>query len=114
MSKKLIQFRYFGDGTEFEDLNYPKSLEKSSLQTGEIFYDYMPIAQLGIQSVPGLKFYLNDSTEPIIVGSSGIYDLMANGTLKITKLQFDISGLNRIEKERNNYLIIDILYGEEE
>lgn len=113
MSKSLIQFRYYGDGAEFEDMNYPAVLTQTDLQKGEIFYDYMPIAQLGIQTIPGVKFYLNDSTEPIIIGNSGVYDLMADGTLKITKLQFDISGLRRIEKERNNYLIIDILYGEE-
>jgi hypothetical protein len=35
----------------------------------------MPIVQLGIQSVPGTKFYLNGSNNPIIIGNTGIYEL---------------------------------------
>lgn len=110
MSKNLIQFRYFGDGHED---NFPRTATAAEFQSGEVFYDYLPIAQLGIQTLPGVKFYLNDSTFPIVIGNSGIYDLMADGTLKITKLQFDADGLARVAKETNNYLIVDILYGRE-
>lgn len=110
MSKNLIQFRYFGENNSE---NYPTTVGAIDYQSGEVFYDYLPIVQLGIQTIPGVKFYLNDSTYPIVIGNSGVYDLMADGTLKITKLQFDKDGLERIAKERNNYLIIDILYGKE-
>lgn len=110
MSKNLIQFRYFGEN---HPENYPSAAETTDYESGEIFYDYSPIVQLGIQTLPGVKFYLNDSTDPIVIGNSGIYDLMADGTLKITKLQFDADSLNRIEQGFNNYLIIDILYGKE-
>lgn len=111
MSKNVIQFRYFGDNQED---NFPATITKAQLNSGAIFYNYLPIAQIGIQTLPGIKFYLNDSTNPIIIGNSGVYDLMSDGTLKITKLDFDLTGLERIERDRNNYLIIDILYGEEE
>ncbi len=110
MSKNLIQFRYFGEG---HAENYPLAATAEDYQKGEIFYDYSPIVQLGIQTLPGVKFYLNDSTDPIVIGNSGIYDLMADGTLKITKLQFDADGLARIEQGLNSYLIVDILYGKE-
>ena len=111
MAKNLIQFRYFGEGSEN---NYPINATKQDFSTGDVFIDYLPIAQLGIQTLPGVKFYLNESVYPIIVGHSGIYDLMATGTLKITKLEFDLSSLERISEEQNSYLIVDILYGEEE
>ena len=109
MARNLIQLRYYGDNDE---RNLPRELTKESLSTGEAFYNYLPIRQLGVQTIPGVKFYLNDSVFPIIMGNSGIYDLMSTGTLRIGKLDFDPSSLSRIEKNANNYLIIDILYGE--
>ena len=110
MSKNLMQFRYFGDGHEE---NFPLTATAEDFQSGEVFYDYLPITQLGIQTLPGVKFYLNDSTDPVVINGSGIYDLMADGTLKITKLQFDSDGLQRITDSLNSYLIVDILYGKE-
>ena len=65
--------------------------------------------QIGIQSMPGVKFYLNNSTEPITIGSTGIYELDLEGYAEITNLAFDIKGLERIDNNPNAYLIVDII-----
>ncbi len=114
MAKNLAQIRYFGTSEENRKKNFPRAVEKNDFVTGQVFYDYAPITQIGIQTVPGAKFYLNDSTDAVVIGGSGVYDLMADGTLRITKIQFDLTTLERIDKNENNYLIVDILYGEEE
>ena len=75
----------------------------------------MPVIQLGIQSLPGTKFYLNNSNDPIIIGNTGIYELDLNGLSEITAISFDRASINAIATNQNGYLIVDILYedGEE-
>jgi hypothetical protein len=77
--KKIMQFRYFGDN---DDKNFPKGLSANDLTGGEIFNDYVPITQLGIQAPPGTIFYLNAPTKSdnsIIMGNSGLYELNLEG-----------------------------------
>jgi hypothetical protein len=111
MSKKIKQFRFYGDNNE---KNYPSNRDKSQYQSGQVFSDLevFPISQLGIQGPPGTKFYLNGSVNPLTIGVSGIYDLDIKNGARITSLEFDRDSLNRIEN--NSYLFIDILYGEED
>jgi predicted nucleic acid-binding Zn-ribbon protein len=52
--------------------------------------------QIGIQTMPGVKFYLNNSIEPIIVGSTGIYELNVENLTEITALSFDTTSINMI------------------
>ena len=80
--------------------------------TGTAFANYMPLNQLGIQGPPGTKFYLNGSVYPIIIGASGIFDLDIKNGARVTQLQFDQDDLRRVTE--NNFLIIDMLYGEED
>ena len=106
MANKIRQFRYYGENNS---LNYPSSLTGIQLISGAAFQDCYPISQLGIQSVPGTKFYLNGDKFPIIIGASGIYDLDIKNGFRITQLQFAKEWIEKIEN--NNYmLIVDILY----
>ena len=90
MAKYLMQFRYYGNSSDGK--NYPSSITKNSLISGSYFISYKPnatsIASLGIQTLPGVKFYLNNSqVDPIIIGPSGIYELGIDENYEITGLQ---------------------------
>lgn len=125
MSKRIAQFRYFGDGDiivngfsqnalykHISD-NYTSAINKSVLADGSIFVNYTPIIQLGVQTLPGTKFYLNANTFPIIVGASGIYELdLSETSTIISSLMFDVTSLELISRNPDGYLIIDIVYEE--
>lgn len=108
MAKQIKQFRYYEQGNTAK--NYPSNISLSNLASGSIFSKYMPVVQLGIQSLPGTKFYLNNSNDPIIIGNTGIYELDLNGLSEITAIEFDRQSINAIATNTNAYLIVDILY----
>lgn len=108
MAKQIMQFRYYA---EQNGKNQPKNLSQPKLTSGSIFSNYYPITQLGIQALPGTKFYLNNSTTPIIIGSTGIYELDLEGLSEINSLSFDATSISSINKNDNAYLIIDIICG---
>lgn len=110
MSKKIKQFRWYGndDSRNFPTASIDDYVNGSVFSNAKVY----PIAQLGIQGPPGLKFYLNGSVNPIIIGASGIYDLEIKKGARVTGLEFDKQSLERIASY--NYLIVDILYGEED
>jgi predicted nucleic acid-binding Zn-ribbon protein len=61
--------------------------------------------------LPGVKFYLNNSVEPIVVGSTGIYELNVENLTEITALTFDTISINMINDTPSlSYIIVDILY----
>ena len=110
MAKKVAQVRYYAETSEN---NYSVLGEKPNyrnLLSGSIFSQYAPIVQLGIQTLPGTKFYLNGSNNPIIVGNTGIYELNVQGMTEISSLQFDSTSLSLINSNNNAYLIVDMLY----
>lgn len=109
MAKQIMQFRYYAEGNS---KNQPKTISKAKLATGSIFANYLPITQLGIQALPGTKFYLNNSITPIIIGSTGIYELDLEGLSEITNLSFEGLSVEAINKNNNAYLIIDVICGE--
>lgn len=117
MAKYLMQFRYYGDSSDGK--NYPSEIKKDSLASGSYLINSKPsatsIASLGIQTLPGVKFYLNNSQiDPIIIGPSGIYELGINENYEITGLQFDRKSLDLIDANSGAYLIIDVVYNVEE
>lgn len=111
MAKKIGQFRYYGEN---DSRNYPASINSVNLQSGNIFSQYIPIVQLGIQTIPGVEFTLNDATSPMVVGMTGIYELNVDGLSRISSIRFKTESLNVVRQNPNAYLIIDFLYEKEE
>ena len=107
MAKQIMQFRYYGENSS---KNYPSEIQFQNLKDGTIFTKYCPIKQLGIQTMPGVKFSLNRSSDSIIVGSTGIYELNASNLAEINSLAFDYTSLNMINKNDQAYIIVDIMY----
>lgn len=116
MGKILKQFRYYGKNN---DNNFPSDLDSDKLM-GSAFIlqgnEFAPIVALGVQTIPGLKFYLNEAIDPIIVGNSGIYQLELINNYEINKLSFDKKSVENLIDDSSNsaYLIIDIIYETEE
>ena len=105
MANKIIQYRYYSDENPN---NYPVNSVYKDYVQGVIFAQTMPILQLGIQTIPGAKFRLNTG-DPIIIGSTGIYELDLNNKTEITSLTFDADTMLAIQN-LNAYLIIDVVY----
>lgn len=106
MANKLRQYRFEGIGSNKNyNIDDPKDLV-----TGDFISNYIPIIQLGIQALPGTRFYLNEIHEPIIIGETGIFELELKGVTEISKIQFDCVSLNRIAKKESAILIIDTIY----
>ena len=125
-TKKVTQLRFFGNTNAYLntsdrdviyhqlDENQPNSLSSIDLSSGDVFLDYVPIIQLGIQALPGTKFNLNANLEPIIIGTSGMYELdLSNSSGVLTSLTFEKESLDQIDKNPDGYLIIDIVYQED-
>lgn len=110
MAKKLTQFRWYGVGNQ----NNSPAATLEDYANGSVFKGVYPIAQLGIQALPGTKFYLNGSVKPIVIGVSGIYDLDIKNGARVTGLSFSNQSLEAISENTTNFLIVDILYGEED
>ncbi len=108
MAKHIMQFRYYKKDNEN---NQPEGISKETLKSGDIFTKYLPFTQIGIQALPGTRFYLNSNLEnPIIIGSTGIYELELEGVSKINSLKFEGKSLDLIESNNNVGLIIDVIY----
>lgn len=133
MARKIKQFRYYREDDTEKRRNYPYKIveeldgagnvtdrvwrsliNKSNLQSGAIFSDYMPAVQIGIQTVPGVKFNLNNSYSPITIGFSGIYELNVDNFTEITSIKFEKDSLDMIDNDEDTYLFIDIIYEEED
>ena len=109
MAKTVRQYRYYSQGS---GQNQPLDITKKSLINGQIFEttNCYPILQLGIQTMPGTKFYLNGNIDPVIVGHTGIYELDMENEIEIVRLTFNKKSMDLIDANENSYLIIDILY----
>lgn len=110
--KQIKQFRYYGARNA---KNQPTELSKANLVSGSAFANNMPIIQLGIQSLPGTQFYLNGSRNPIIIGTTGIFELDLNGIAEINALSFDGKSIDVIANANQSqptsaFLIVDIIY----
>lgn len=108
MAKQIRQFRYYGLGN---GNNQPSEITQEELVKGTFITGISSITQLGIQTLPGTRFYLNNATNdsPIIVGSTGIYELDIEGISSITEMHFDQESIELIEKNESAYLIIDMI-----
>lgn len=108
--KQIKQFRYYHSTS---DNNYPTGYSSYSgmLVNGNIFDNLGPISHIGIQGVPGTKFYLNESQYPIEIGYTGIYELDLGGYGHIYAIRFDKTDLQTKYTNTNSArLFIDIVY----
>ena len=112
MARKIEQIRYYSE--DEKNRNQPKGLKMNKLVSGSVFSGKYPIVQLGIQSLPGVKFYLNHGTSPIVLGYTGIYDLELDGMTEINHLSFAAESMNLINQNPDSYLIVDFIYEDEE
>lgn len=113
MANLVKQFRFYSDSDVSK--NQPTDVGSTGYINGNVFKAYFPILQLGIQSLPGTMFYLNNATEPVIIGRTGIYELDLEEETEISDLKFDFNSISAIDQNFNAYLIVDIIYdnGEE-
>lgn len=108
MARLVKQFRYYGENS---NLNYPSEVSYAALATGNIFKNTPGITQLGIQADPDLKFYVNNGTDPIYVGATGIYEIDLEGLGTISSIRIDRDSLRAIDySSKKNSLMIDIIY----
>lgn len=107
MSKKIFQFRYFGDENPE---NFPQVINAEKLYSGSVFDGYTPITKIGIQSIPGLRFRFNNNVDDIILGGTGLYELdLSNSSGVITAISFNQQSIDSINRNKNAYLIIDFV-----
>lgn len=111
MSMQIKQFRFYNDG----NVNNSPAVANYKYYCDDTSFRYFaPIYQLGIQTLPGTRIYLNQSTTPIIIGASGIYELDLNDTTAIlNSIRIEKTSMETINNLENGYLIIDIVYGGE-
>ena len=115
--RKAYQYRWIKNNMAADSI-WPEDATIESFFTGSLFAEKTPIYQLGIQALPGTKFFLNGGIDPIIIGATGIYELDLQDKASISALRFDAESMKTIEKAGeagNGFLIVDIVYeGEEE
>ena len=112
MKRYVKQIRYYGEGSDLNSkLSNNSAMNASSLANGGAFNDYTPIVKLGIQALPGTKFYLNGSEEGVIIGNSGLFELDLEDRIQITGLRFSPTSLQNINAMGEKaHLLIDIVY----
>lgn len=124
MAYKVKQFRYYNDkSSEVSESkrNQPATLDGTTTLitsdhyvSGDVFGKYFPVTQLGIQALPGTKFYLNEAVDPVIIGATGIYELDLTNGIQISKITFDRKSMEIIKNNDNAFLIVDIIYDDGE
>ena len=124
MAYKVKQFRYYNDkSSEVTESkrNQPTTLDGTTTLitsehyvNGDVFGKHFPVTQLGIQALPGTKFYLNEAVDPVIIGATGIYELDLTNGIQISKISFDPKSMEIIKNNDNAFLIVDIIYDDGE
>lgn len=108
MARYVNQIRYYGEKHPSSNTNMQE------LTSGAAFFNTLPIVQLGVQSIPGTMVVINNHTNPIIVGQTGIYELNVDGISYITDLKISGNALETINKSNGRlFLIIDYVYERE-
>ena len=113
MNNRIIkQYRYYFDPQTENEINpnYPDNLTADLLKADKtIFSEEKIIYQLGIQALPGTKFYINDSEYPAIVGTTGLFEIDLSSGVQINHLYFDAASLDVIANNPSAVLIIDTI-----
>ena len=106
MAKRVSQIRWYGDNHAD---NYPTNISMEMLRYGTAFPRTYPISRIAIQSIPGTKVYINSGVNPVVIGSTGIYELDVDGISNISSVCFDNASLQVIYKAKQS-VIIDYIY----
>ena len=124
MAYKVKQFRYYNDNSSEvteSKRNQPTTLDGTTTLitsehyvNGDVFGKHFPVTQLGIQALPGTKFYLNEAVDPVIIGATGIYELDLTNGIQISKISFAHDSMENIKNNDNAFLIVDIIYDDGE
>ena len=124
MAKRIKQYRYYNEANDGVTKNQPSKVQDESGEmqdtsykhyvSGLVFGSYFPVLQLGIQALPGTKFYLNNAVDPIVIGLTGIWEVDLDGQTEITAIQIDNQSMQNIANNPNAYLIIDVIYDDGE
>lgn len=108
--KRIAQFRFHYTGSS---ANYPLKLTSKDWSSN-LLQNCGLVSHLGIQGEPGVVFYLNDGDNPIVLGSTGIYELNLEGIGRIASLRFDEDSLDKYYTQEVNdeahRLCVDIIY----
>lgn len=104
MAYNFAQVRYNQDGSSMSNTT------ARDMISGEAFSSYQSIFQLGIQAPPGTIFYINNNSNQIIVGSSGVFELDLLNKASIDSLKFDSKSIAFIQENDSSFIIVDILY----
>ena len=107
MTQQFKQIIYCNDSSS---LNNPSSLRAIDLVNGSAFTGITPLCQLGIQAPPGTKFFINGSTNPAIVGFTGLFEIDLTDGGDISSITFDTESISYIESNDSAILIIDMAY----
>lgn len=105
MQKKFKQIIYCHPNSSINTTG----ITRDSLVTGSAFTDYFPLSQLGVRALPGTKFYVNGTDNPVIIGFTGMFELDLSRGGSISSLAFDEQSLLEIERNDSAYLVIDML-----
>lgn len=110
MSRYVKQFRLYGRDNEN---NYPAGATPEQFMTGDIFKDYLPIVQLGVQyncDAP-ITFFINNSKNPILSHPYGLYELDLEDKGEILSLKFNLYNKEGdLLVNPQSPLIVDIVY----
>lgn len=117
VSYEIQQYRFYNFNS---DKNQPQTLSAWNWVDGDdgtnnakdLLTQLGAAVKIGIQTIPGVKFYLNtDSSAGIIIDHTGVYELdLTDTTTTISTLFFDPESLILIDKVDNASLIVDIMY----
>ena len=120
MATKIKQLRFYNaeadsNGNIVSDPNNaPSGVSYKYYCDDTSFRYFAPIYQLGSQTLPGTKVYFNQSTTPVIIGASGVYELdLTNTTAILNSIRIDPESMQTINDLPNGYLIVDLVYGGE-
>lgn len=123
MARKVQQFRYYqepdpNNTDSNKQLNYPSDelMTKDNLINNNIFEKFPNIKQIGIQSMPGVQFKINSENMDnwVVIGLTGIYELDLEDLIDIHSIQFHEDSVTMVSSNETGYIIIDILYDEED
>ena len=119
MAKKFKQFRYYGDRSSKNIPAYQSDEEQGFTKSTIALEDfinpdtgksYFPIYKLGIQGLPGTKFYINNNDAGVLINNTGIFELDLKDNIVINSLLIDPQSLKNIDNNKNSCLLIDIIY----